>query len=197
MKRQQYILILILLIVLIWATLFLRNMVITFIIIPTEQVVWALSTLFTTIPDVVWWGILIIVLIINIIREYGRISNNLETTAMDTKKPLYLIFPWNVQHNRSSINAYQRWKLEQRVSELAIEILAEINRTSKEISKKNILEGKYDLPSEVYKFIQTGLNPDQYNPSRKSIPFFQRKRLASHDDNGLEQTLDFLETRRI
>lgn len=197
MKRQQIILMFFFIMIVGLVTLLLKDFIVNSVLIPFEQVIWACSTLIEAIPDVVWWGIFILVLLVIILKQFSGISNDLQITVNYSDKQSDSLFTWNKRSFFRPVNAYQRWKLERRVSELAIEILADENRTSIEHTKQNILEGKLELPAEVLKIIQSGLSPDRYIPPRKTIILFNRKRLSSHSNFGIEQVLDFLETRRI
>jgi hypothetical protein len=164
------------------------------VLIPSEYVLWAFKIIFETIPQVVLWAILLIILLAIILKS---ISFNFFNTPKHQHPDFYRlpgrVETWSNRIIEGSSSTHAKWTLAHHLAELATEIISEKEHLSPKMVRESIMNGKLDVPPEIQAFFVAGMKPESPQLSTGFLAFRRQRANAYALDLDPKIIIDFLE----
>ncbi len=178
--------------------LLLSGLVRELIVIPLLHLLWLMRVLFESIPQVVIWvGVLVLLAIMawNSLSRPRPGPFARPTAAAASRAP---VAAWAANFERAARDDYARQLLAQRLGQLAFDLLASQDRQSDQTIWELLRDPALDIPPEVRAYFQAGIRMQRPLPTlweRLRAWFTKPERFADPLDLDPEQVIRFLEQR--
>jgi hypothetical protein len=160
------------------------------------HLVWRVRLLFESLPQTYLWTALVVIAALIVLRRFlarGQPHPPREDVAVQGPGRITTL---TRQVQRARKSEYARRSLAREVRDLAVEVLAHERRMTSEQLRRDLRDGRLDLPPEVLSY----LNLERW-PTQRELPGFftkLKRRLswrpkASQPDYELRQVIEFLE----
>lgn len=189
MKPRRWIYIIAGLIAAVLLAFLLRGLVQDYVILPLARLFWNLRTLYRSIPQAVYWVLLLVVLVSMTISSFS-----LRFQDKQKSRPEDHIHYGDVQQmafwiQRSRRGVYSKWHLARSLAELALDIL---QRRKGSVKREQQLEGPgWAPPAGVQEYLEAALKTSYADYPRRSIFDFNPPTPFDHD---FEPTVAYLES---
>jgi len=97
--------------------------------------------------------------------------------------------------NLTTHGDYYKWRLAQRLSELALEALAQREQIGVEEARRRLDDGRLDVPPDIRAYLQAGLQPDYFGRLPRPRWRWRLRAPSSSLDLAPETVVRFLETQ--
>jgi hypothetical protein len=134
---------------------------------PVFYILWVAWTYVMAAPRVVWWGLLILTLLL--LARYSLAGARLFMARQptDPKKPApSRVQAWAQMIHMSGRGPYSRWQFERKLAELALEQLTHRHHIEPDTAVRVLSEGRFNLPPNVQEFILTVYTKKSYEQFR-------------------------------
>lgn len=192
MKRRWWLLVLALLAAVPLAG-WLKDFVRDSLLAPLLELLWLLRLEFESLPQSYLW---IILIVIGLLLAAG----SLLTSAMPRRRgpppgwdrggPVEVTARWL---DLAAHGSYYKWRIARRLSELAVEALAQREHLTPEQVKQRLEIGGLDVPPEIRAYVQAGLSSDLLSQLERPSPGFWSRAGAAPLDLSPEIIVRFLE----
>lgn len=178
-------------------TLALRDVVREGVLIPLLYVVWFGSLAFNAVPQVFFWAILLIVVLVLAVTSLVRRKQPVQGEHRVNPGNPGQVHVWARRIHLMERGDFSRWYVAQHLRRLILDVLAYHERLDFEQVKRYLRTGDLEVSLEVGVCLQVGLAPE-YSKSR-GILFRLWRRLRpstqASPDLDLESVVQFLEDR--
>jgi len=194
MKQHRLLLILVGLLVAIILAFFLKDVVRQAVVTPFAYLWWALALVYSAIPQVVLWILLLAVIILSLITSlltgYSR-ERAYEEPPISTQGPVEILAGWI--SNSVGEGNYYKWMIANRLGKLASELSGRAgNRGFLAGPQEKAAPGR--IPSEaVQRYLKAGLKESFADYPLPSLPFMHRK--PTPFDLDVQEAVEFLESQ--
>jgi hypothetical protein len=155
MKRRWYIVLAAIGIVI--ASFFLRNIILNTVILPLAYIWWILTLYYRAVPQLIVWGLFIVVVFISALRNISLKRSFLHT---EKKRPEPIRGPvekFSRMLNKASSGIYYKWLIANRLGNVARELLDQ--REGRHARGLSALTGRdWQPPGHVSEYLESGLN---------------------------------------
>ncbi len=174
----------------------LRNAVRAYLADPLMGAVWVGRLLYSSVPQEVVWGVFLVVAYMIAFTslqrrpQWQRPGEKRKARTMEQR--VNILARWYLNRNRR----YYRHRLQNALTEILVDILAQKQHSSSQDVKIAIRNGRVDLPPDILKYAQEGLSPWPPTPARRQgiLGFLFRQ---SDEDQAqiqkMEEVMVFLE----
>jgi hypothetical protein len=173
---------------------FLQDVVRQVIIIPVAYLWWVLRIVYATIPQVLLWLILLVILTFSIIasllKRYssGRKYELLSKPAMGAVESLA---GWI--SNSSRQGNYYRWLVANRLGKLALAMAIRIENRQPPARLEQPKTLETGTPAGIQRYLKAGLEESFVDYPLPRLPFLRRQ--ATPFDQEIDEVVQFLETQ--
>lgn len=171
-----------------------RNFIREAIVMPVAYLLWSARLLFESLPQiVVWIALLLVAFVLAIGSLIPRIKPRPRTPG-DEAGVRGQVETLARRIDLAKRGYYFRWHLAQRLSELAIDVLAQRQRASREQIRQQLLAGALDIPDGIRAYLNADLTIGSAAIAASSLRQRLRLRLPSSPlDLDPESVVSFLE----
>ena len=145
-------------------TLTLRDFARDVIVVPIAQFLWLTNLYLRAIPQPVLWGIF---LTATLYVAVGSLSENKTRRRRRKEPPLAYSGPVETELKWVRLSAhgnYGRWRLAQRLTDLAATALALCAHEAESEVKRSLARGAWEAPPEMKRYFRAGLGPPITRP---------------------------------
>lgn len=156
------------------------------IVIPLLYIAWFAYALISSLPQALLWGGFVLVALLIAWRSLRKqrfvAEERLEEGHTPGRLERWVRLIRFADQERVGQKGYAAWRLANRLSSLALEVLAEQERRSAQELRQQLARAALDIPPEVRAYLQAGI--DRHDPSwslrRRGWPFpaWRRSRAA-------------------
>jgi hypothetical protein len=136
------------------------------VVIPLLFLWWAAQVLYESIPQALLWGVFVVIAVLLVAKSFPW------STA-----PLPPVAPQTVSHGRvadwsrwlrdASRDDHSRWRLAQRLSQLAVETLAFHEQCAPQEIGRRLHNGSLDIPPQLRAYLHAGSTPYWPKPKQR------------------------------
>ncbi|HLF28692.1 MAG TPA: hypothetical protein VJG32_20375 [Anaerolineae bacterium] len=195
MNKRRLLVSLALLLALVLASV-LRDFVRDNVLTPALHLLWLLRLEFERLPQSYLWIALIVIGLLlagSQLLAHTRPARRFIATGLERGGPIETLTRW---FDLALYADYYKWRIAQRLGELALDVLAEREQLNREQVKARLAAGQLDLPPEIRAYLQAGLSPDTLNDLSRPTFRFSSHALFSPLDLPPEKVVQYLETKR-
>lgn len=154
------------------------------------------QVLYESLPQMVWWGVLLLFLAIFTIRLLSeKLGSTSSGSAQIVEGRLSRATAWSRWFDRSRRGDYSRWLVARQLTSLAVDLFALQERLPTDQVRQYLREGRLALPPEVQAYLEMGLDIPSYRHYSDLLSLFRSSHTASPLDQDPEIVVRFLEDR--
>lgn len=174
----------------------LRDLVRTYLLIPTLYVLWAVRVIYYFIPGSVYWLILLIILINLANRSLSRRLLRPPRVPLLDRENRNPIETWaHLIQNRSQ-GDYYRWKLANQFASLALQLIAHREQITPEEVRDRLLDGTLPVPEDLRTWLITGLERPELQEAPGLVDRLLQNGSRSQPELPVVRMVEFLENYR-
>lgn len=166
------------------------------VIVPLLFLWWGARVLYESLPQALLWGILVAIAVLLIVKSIPWISAALPATGQG-RASSGRVTDWARYLRESGHDEHGRWRLAQRLTELAIEALAFREQCSPQEISRRLHDGTLDIDPQLRAYLRAGSLP--YAPAARYRHGFGRRAPAAVPSDPLaidpQQMIEYLEDR--
>ena len=154
--------------------LLLRDLVRLVLVPPVLYVYWVARIIYGTLPQLFWWGALMLGLLFIAARSLAFRSNDTKSTESAHRARESRLELWANWIDQTNNGGYFRWYLAHELGRLYLSVLASRERLTKDQALTQLVNKKTDLPPEVQAYLETGLDARQsftFGDLKGRLPF--------------------------
>ncbi len=136
----------------------LQDVVQSLILTPIQYISWWIQIIYETLPQIFWWGVLIVFLLIIAVRSLTSVRLSRSRTIEKDRLGKSCLEVWTENIEKAEKGGYFKWYLAHKISMLTLDILADQERMTKDEAAAYLQGGKFNLPIDVRDYIKTGLD---------------------------------------
>ena len=163
---------------------------------PLMGVVWFGNLLYTSVPQEIVWGVFLVVAYLIAFSSLQRRPQwrrtQAKTKARSMEQRVNILARWYLNRNRR----YYRHRIQNALTEILVEILAQKQHVSSQDMKIAIRNGRIDMiPRDILKYAQEGLSPWPPAPIRRRgiLDFLLRR--PSEDEAQIQKMEEMMQKR--
>jgi len=142
------------------------------VVVPLLFLWWAMQVLYSSIPQALLWGVFVVIAVLLVAKNFPSSSAPVLPTAPQTDAP-GRVTEWSRWLHDARRDAHSRWRLAQRLSQLAAETLAFREQCSPQEISQRLNDGSLDIPPQLRAYLRAGNAP--YWPKSKLRRRFGRR----------------------
>ena len=141
---------------------------------PIVEYLFLIRIFLDSLPQIYLWiaGILLFLWIA--FRSVGRLLIRTSAEAMHHRQYQNRVDQWNHWLTLQRKGKYSRWLLMNRLSKLAIQIIAHTQRESQKKLRQSLLSNESDLPQSIQSYLRQGIRPLAVDTKQKRTIRFRR-----------------------
>ncbi len=186
MKRGQILLIPTGLLVAIILAFFLQDVIRQAVVTPIAYLWWVLKLVYTSIPQLVLWLLLLAIIIFSVISNllnWSAGGRTFEEPSKTAQGPVEILTGW-ISNSRGEGN-YYKWLIANRLAKLASAMSVRL--------ENRVLPNRPEEPEAVQRYLKAGLDESFVDYPLPSFPFMRRK--ATPFDLEVDEAVEFLESQ--
>jgi hypothetical protein len=164
------------------------------VVVPLLFLWWAAQVLYQSIPQALLWGVFVLIAVLLVANSFPWSSAPLPPVAPQTAAQ-GRVADWSRWLRDSSRDDHSRWRLAQRLSQLAVETLAFREQCPPQEISRRLGDGSLNIPPQLRTYLQAGSAP--YWPKPKQRRRFGRPAQDAAHAEPLaidpQQVIDYLE----
>ena len=125
------------------------------VVVPLLFLWWAMQVLYQSIPQALLWGVFVAIAVLLVAKNFPASSESLPPTASQTAA-LGRVADWSRWLHDARRDDHSRWRLAQKLSLLAIDMLAFRDQCSPQEISRRLRDGSLEIPPQVRDYIQAG-----------------------------------------
>jgi hypothetical protein len=176
--------------------LLLHDFVREIFVVEFLRFLWALRLLFESIPQLLWWGSLLLAVAAVAIRSLGLQRKQRRRLAAKEPAPGGPVQDLARRIQRAATGDYFRWSLGVSLADLIWEVMAQRERTTPEDVRRRFETGSAELPPAVEAYLRSVQAPHYSASAGLLTRIWHRLRSPSaalHPDVALQRVVEFLE----
>jgi hypothetical protein len=147
------------------------------VVVPLLFLSWAVQVLYQSIHQALLWGVFVLIAVLLVTRSFPWGSAPLPP-AEPQAEPQGRVADWSRWLHNSSRDDHSRWRLAQRLSQLAIETLAFREQCSTQEISRRLRDGSLDISPQLRAYLHAGSAPYTPRP-RPRLRLFTRRAQAT------------------
>ena len=164
------------------------------VVVPLLLVWWAVQVLYSSIHQALLWGVFVLIAVLLVAKSFPRSSAQLPPVAPPPVAP-GRVADWSRWLRDSRRDDHSRWRLAQRLAQLAVETLAFREQCPPQEISRRLDDGSLDIPPQLRAYLRAGSKP--YWPKRKQRRRFGRPAQVTAETEPLatdpQLVIDYLE----
>jgi hypothetical protein len=175
--------------------LFLRDLVRLILVPPVLYVYWVVRIIYGTLPQLFWWGALMLGLLLIAARSLTFRSNDTKSTDPAHRARESRLEMWTKWLDQTRKGGYFRWYLAHELGRLYLSVLASRERLTNDQALTRLVNKKTGLPPDVQAYVETGLDARQsftFGDLGGRLPFRSK---SSPLDLEPEEIIEILESK--
>jgi hypothetical protein len=136
------------------------------VVVPLLFLWWAAQVLYTSIPQALLWGVFVAIAVLLMAKSFPWSSAPLPPVAPQTVA-LGRVADWARWLRNSRRDDHSRWRLAQRLSQLAVETLAFREQCPPQEISRRLDEGSLDIPPQLRAYLHAGRAPYWPKPRQR------------------------------
>jgi len=165
------------------------------VVVPLLFLWWAMQVLYESIPQALLWGAFVLIAVLLMAKSFPR-SSALLPPAEPQALAQGRVAEWSRWLRDSSHDDHSRWRLAQRLAQVAADLLAFREQSTPQEISRRLEQGTLDVPPQLRAYLRAGSMPYWPKP-RPRFRFFGRSAqdTAQADPLALDPQLviDYLE----
>jgi hypothetical protein len=164
---------------------FLEDVIRRDVITPLAYLVWALRLIYSAIPQLLMWILLLagmVLIAISSLVHWFTTGGRYEEPSLPTRGPVEVLADW-IRNSRQGL--YYKWVIANRLGKLAHELF--LNRDDREIS----IRGRKSSSEDVRRYLKAGLDESFVDYPAPALPFVRRQ--PTPFDLDIKDTVEYLE----
>jgi hypothetical protein len=164
------------------------------VVVPLLFLWWAAQVLYESIPQALLWGVFVLIATLLVAKSFPRNSAALPPTAPQTVAQ-GRVADWSRWLRNARRDEHSRWRLAQRLSQLAIETLAFREQCPPQEISQRLEQGSLDIPPQLGAYVHAGSLPYWPKPRLRRRFFGQPAQGTTTDPLAIDPQLviDYLE----
>ncbi len=134
------------------------------VVVPLLFLWWTVQVLYSSIPQALLWGVFVVIAVLLVAKNFPWGSAPLLPVAPQTDA-LGRVTDWSRWLYDARRDAHSRWRLAQRLSQLAVETLAFREQCAPQEISRRLNDGSLDIPPQLRAYLRAGNAP--YWPKSK------------------------------
>ncbi len=160
------------------------------VVVPLLFLWWAAQVVYESIPQALLWGVFVAIAVLLVAKSFPWSTAPLPPVASQAVL-LGRVADWSRWLSKSSRDDYSRWRLAQRLSQLAVEMLAFREQCSPQEISRRLKNGSLDIPPQLRAYLHAGSTP--YTPKPRLRRRFGRPAQAVPLATDPQLVIDYLE----
>jgi hypothetical protein len=175
-------------------TLIINGTIGELVVVPLLLLWWAAQVLYASIPQALLWGIFVAIAVLLVAKSFPWSSAPLPPAAPQTAL-LGRVADWSRWLRDSRRDDHSRWRLAQRLSQLAVETLAFREQCPAQEISRRLDDGSLDIPPQLRAYLQAGRAPYWPKPKLRRRFGWRAQENAHADPLAIDPQLviDYLE----
>jgi len=166
------------------------------IIIPIAYNLWLLRLELESLPHIVPWAILIVILML----VAHRTLSTRRTAQQRKLVPLALrrrgrVEVWATWLHLTRRGDYFRWNLAQQLAQLSVTTLAHLENMPADTIRKRVIDGDIEMPPDVHSYLSAGLHYRYRGRFTRLLDRLLRRTQPAPTDLNPEQVIAFIEAQ--
>ena len=141
------------------------------VVVPLLFLWWATQVFYQSIPQVLLWAVFVLIAVLLVAKSFRRSSALLPPAEPQTVAQGRVV-DWSRWLHDSSCDDHSRWRLAQRLSQLAVETLAFRDQCPPSEISRRLDNGTLDIPPQLRAYLHAGSVP--YWPKPRQRRWFGR-----------------------
>ena len=134
------------------------------VVVPLLFLWWTVQVLYSSIPQALLWGVFVVIAVLLVAKNFPSSNAMPLPIAPQTDTP-GRVTDWSRWLHNARRDAHSRWRLAQRLSQLATETLAFREQCSPQEISQRLNDGSLDIPPQLRAYLRAGSMP--YWPKSK------------------------------
>jgi hypothetical protein len=156
---------------------------------------WWGKIIYATLPQVLWWFIFLLILMLIAARNLIKLPKPTHKSNQAERVWESRLIYWSEVIKYSRKGGYFKWYLANELGQLTINVLAEQEKLSKSQIREYIISNKFNIPSDIHTYLQTGLDAQQsFQLTTSRLPFLSKEE-PSDLDLDVEEVIKLLENK--
>lgn len=175
--------------------LLLRDLVRSILVPPVLYAFWMARIVYQTLPQLFWWGLVMLILLLIAARSLTLRSNSTKSTESAHRTRESRLDMWTKWIDQTRKGGYFRWYLAHELGRLYLSVLASRERLTNDQALTRLVNKKTGLPPDVQAYVETGLDARQsftFGDLGGKLPFRSK---SSPLDLELEEIIEILESK--
>jgi len=160
------------------------------VVVPLLFLWWAAQVVYESIPQALLWGVFVAIAVLLVAKNFPWSTAPLPPVAPQAGLQ-GRVADWSRWLSKSSRDDYSRWRLAQRLSQLAVEMLAFREQCSPQEISRRLKNGSLDIPPQLRAYLHAGSTP--YTPKPRLRRRFGRPAQAVPLATDPQLVIDYLE----
>jgi hypothetical protein len=136
------------------------------VVVPLLFLWWAAQVLYQSVPQALLWGVFVMIAVLLMAKSFPWKSAPLPHIAPQAV-PQGRVADWSRWLGASSRDDHSRWRLAQRVSQLAVETLAFREQCPPQEISRRLANGSLDIPPQLRAYLYAGSMPYAPKPRQR------------------------------
>lgn len=172
----------------------LKDIMQSLVIDPILYIIWVARLIYLAIPQIIWWGIFLVILAWVVLRSFRGRTKYAPQGALEEATSRSRLETWYGWIEQTSRGDYFKWRLANQFSILAMEILAHRYRLTPEQVKEELAAGHIDLPPDKLAYLQSGLDNRGAMHNSKRERFWHSNLSSPQRPVDIEDLIIFIES---
>jgi hypothetical protein len=136
------------------------------VVVPLLYLWWSAQVLYASIPQALLWGLFVVIAVLLVAKSFPW-STAPSAPAAPPAVSQGRVADWSRWLHNSSRDDHARWRLAQRLSQLAIETLAFREQCPPQEISRRLRDGSLDLPAQLRDYLHAGSAPFTPKPRQR------------------------------
>jgi hypothetical protein len=173
---------------------FLRDYLSQILFIPIINIANFLWKIFASLPEIIWWVLLILGLVVFILKSVRFSIERKPKRVKDKSHRNGLASDWNKMIYQAKKSEYSRWLLEKKLASMALDVLAYQRGLTEAQVKDSIISQELHLPEEIRAFLLQGIHSPSFQHFLEIDQKQPKKTNFQNIEVKIDNLLNYLET---